>query len=586
MRAGCKLLVLGLAALSGFAPAHADWIAESDRHTLLMLEADGLFSPEADAASGLGGFDDAVMDLGPRLFERRWAAQREMLEELERRLAQARESRVRQDLHLLTDALRDDMVSAELRRRHLLPYFNLHKILFHGFTLALDPRIEPARRAAAMERLRKYTGQAAGYSPITRQAVERTAERFEVEGLVGPYIAELETDLGNAGQFVAGIRELFDKAGLEGWQDDLDVLEGQLADYQQWLQREMVPRARSSNLLPPAIYADNLRKHGVDATPEELISSGQYSYQLLRNEMKALARHIARQRGWEEAGLLPVIRRLKAEQVPNDRLLPLYRQRLAALEAIVRREDLVSLPEREAVIRVATPAESAAIPVSFMSAPQLINNTGQYGEFVLVQSNPALGDEGRMDDFGHEAMTWSVTAHEARPGHELQSTLLVENGISLARAVYAANSANSEGWGLYAESFMQPYLPLEAQLFNLYSRLLRAARMFLDPMVNTGRMSHQAARDFLVEELALSPAMAGSEADRYAYWAPGQATAYFYGYLQLMRLRTEVEVALGERFRAREFHDVILQQGLLPPPLLRAAVLEHFLPGTAASTGG
>lgn len=75
----------------------------------------------------------------------------------------------------------------------------------------------------------------------------------------------------------------------------------------------------------------------------------------------------------------------------------------------------------------------------------------------------------------------------------------------------------------------------------------------------------------------MSPPMASSEADRYAFWAPGQATSYYYGYMSLMRLRTEVELAMGSNFNQRKFHDFILRQGLLPPDLLRSAVLDEFV---------
>ena len=196
---------------------------------------------------------------------------------------------------------------------------------------------------------------------------------------------------------------------------------------------------------------------------------------------------------------------------------------------------------------------------------------------MLVQSNPALEGDAVMDDWSHDAITWALTVHEARPGHELQFASLVENGTSLARALFAFNSANAEGWGLYAESIMHEFLPQEAQLFNLFTRLMRAARMFLDPMVNTGQMTHQQAIDFLMEQTALSLPMASSEADRYAFNAPGQATSYYFGYMNLMRLRTEVEIALGDNFNQREFHDFILAQGLLPPELLREAVLGEFV---------
>ena len=99
----------------------------------------------------------------------------------------------------------------------------------------------------------------------------------------------------------------------------------------------------------------------------------------------------------------------------------------------------------------------------------------------------------------------------------------------------------------------------------------------MDPMINTGMLTPDDAVDFMVEQAALSLPMATSEANRYSFIMPGQATAYYYGYMNLMRLRTELEVKLGDDFNQREFHDFILEQGLLPPELLRAAVLEHFV---------
>jgi uncharacterized protein (DUF885 family) len=37
-------------------------------------------------------------------------------------------------------------------------------------------------------------------------------------------------------------------------------------------------------------------------------------------------------------------------------------------------------------------------------------------------------------------------------------------------------------------------------------------------------------------------------------------------------------MALGDRFNQRKYHDFILLQGLLPPELLRQAVLQDFVP--------
>jgi len=182
-----------------------------------------------------------------------------------------------------------------------------------------------------------------------------------------------------------------------------------------------------------------------------------------------------------------------------------------------------------------------------------------------------------MDDFTYDAISWTLTAHEARPGHELQFAKMIEAGVSIPRMVFAFNSANVEGWALYAESVMKPYLPLEGQLGSLQMRLMRAARAFLDPMVNLGQMTPEAAQRFLMEQVVLSEPMAKQEVDRYSYRAPGQATSYFYGYERQQAIRARTEMALGDRFDARSYHDFIVSQGLLPPEVLENAVMELYV---------
>ena len=90
-----------------------------------------------------------------------------------------------------------------------------------------------------------------------------------------------------------------------------------------------------------------------------------------------------------------------------------------------------------------------------MNPPPLVGNTGQVGEFVLpLDVPPPPGSDGteRSDDFTHDAVTWTLTAHEARPGHELQFDRMLGGGLSLARAAFAFNSVNVEGWALYSEA--------------------------------------------------------------------------------------------------------------------------------------
>ncbi|HEV2286663.1 MAG TPA: DUF885 family protein, partial [Steroidobacteraceae bacterium] len=253
--------------------------------------------------------------------------------------------------------------------------------------------------------------------------------------------------------------------------------------------------------------------------------------------------------------------------------------RLHQIERIIVAQNLVTLPDRPAIIRLATAAETAQQPAPHMSPPPFLHNTGQRGEFVLPLNIPSAtgGSEDKYDDFTFDAVAWTLTAHEARPGHELQFDSMVEHGVSEARALYAFNSTNAEGWGLYSEYIMQPYEPADGQLLTLQLRLLRAARAFLDPELQSGAVTPARAYEVLEQDVVLSHAFAQEEVERFTYRAPGQANSYFYGYTRLLSLRKETEAALGARFDQKKFHDFILAQGLLPPDLLRKAVLEEFV---------
>jgi uncharacterized protein (DUF885 family) len=204
-----------------------------------------------------------------------------------------------------------------------------------------------------------------------------------------------------------------------------------------------------------------------------------------------------------------------------------------------------------------------------MSPPRLIGNTGEPGEFVL----PLVTANGKMDDFTYAAASWTLVAHEARPGHELQFDSMVEHGVSRARAIFAFNSANVEGWGLYSEYITCPYMPPEGQLVSLLLRLHRAARLFLDPELQQGKWTFETAQAFLEKNVVLSPAFARSEVERYTFRMPGQATSYYFGWQKLMDIRKDIEGKLGASFDLQKFDDAVIAQGLMPPDLLHDAVL-------------
>jgi uncharacterized protein (DUF885 family) len=304
----------------------------------------------------------------------------------------------------------------------------------------------------------------------------------------------------------------------------------------------------------------------------------------IQGEMKSVAAQIAKHRNLPSSDYRDVIRELKKQQLVGDAILPFYENRLKQIEEIIVKQQIVSLPDRPAKIRIATAAETAQQPAPHMVPPPFIHNTGQRGEFVLplnIPAGPGQTATEKYDDFTFDAAAWTLTAHEARPGHELQFDTMLEHGVSLARVRYAFNSTNVEGWGLYSEYLIKPYMPLEGQLISLQLRLQRAARAFLDPELQQGKVTPVDAYRLLQQDVVLSHAFAQEEVERFTYRSPGQANSYFYGYTRLIELREETEKGLSARevkFDQKKFHDFLLAQGILPPDLMRKAVMENFVP--------
>ena len=557
------------------------WIAASNSHAQVLLDVLAKFAPESAGQFGVTGLDEDVTNLSAEAGERGREATAAALATLQASRKAEQNPLIRQDLDILIRSAQTNLRAGRLSQDRLLPYTDVTGLVFGGLRSLLDAQVAPERRPAAVVRLRKYAGLVRGYEPISAQAMRLTRDRQGQAQLLRPARSQVERDLVNSPILVQGLEKLFDQYKMDGWREPFATLKQQLSEYQQFVRAEILPTTRTDFRLPADLYALSLEQVGVGMQPEPLATMARQAFVEIQREMQRLAPAVSKARGFSSTDYRDVIRALKKEQIVGEAILPHYRKRLEEIEAIIRREKLVTLPEREAHIRIATDAEAAQAPAPNMRPPRLIGNTGEMGEFILPLNIPAAAGSGaaslRYDDFTYQAASWTLTAHEARPGHEMQFASIVEAGVSTARALFAFNSTNVEGWGLYAEWMMLPYMPPEGQLISLQGRLLRAARAFLDPELHMGRVTPEEARRVLREDVVLSDAMTEQEAERYMFRAPGQATSYFYGYSELRELRAEAERAMGARFTARNFHDFILAQGLLPPELLKEAVLAQFV---------
>ena len=151
----------------------------------------------------------------------------------------------------------------------------------------------------------------------------------------------------------------------------------------------------------------------------------------------------------------------------------------------------------------------------------------------------------------------TLTYHEAIPGHHMQDATALDRDESiLTSAIYS--NAIGEGWGLYAEA-LAAEMGLYAKdpfgdLGRLQAELYRAMRLVVDTGMHALKWSREEAIDYMIATTGVGMSEAVQEIERYAS-TPAQALGYKVGMMSIQKLRQEAEVALGDSFDIREFHD-------------------------------
>lgn len=168
----------------------------------------------------------------------------------------------------------------------------------------------------------------------------------------------------------------------------------------------------------------------------------------------------------------------------------------------------------------------------------------------------------------------ALTLHESDPGHALQGALAAEQGEQPEFRRTAYISSYGEGWALYCEKLgveMGIYETPYEDFGRLSYEMWRAARLVIDTGVHHKGWTREQALAYLRDHTALSEHEVTTEVDRYISW-PGQALSYKLGEIAIVRLRTQAEKELGDRFDVKAFHDAVLKQGSVPLPVLEQQI--------------
>ena len=557
------------------------WVTRSNQYTQMLLDVQLKYSPEGGSRQGLAKYDALITD-PTRAAE---MAQRRELEGVLATLSKdekkEKDENVREDLEILQKTFNLQFREEDYQLAHKVPFINASAAVYAGLQSLLDDQVPAERRPAAVIRLRKYAGVEPGTKPFTDLLKQRVMEQMAKPGVVYPFVGEIETELGRNKNYVDGLQKLFQTYKLTGWQEPFAKLRQELADYDTWVRATVLPKARTDVKLAPEEYALALESYGVDIPPAQLAATGAPGVHGNPGGDGAAGRA-----GGE--GTRVEVDRLPRRDPRVEEAADYGRGDSAVLQGAAEGDRRHHCGEQ---------AGDAAQPAGDYSPG---DGRGDGAGAGAAHGSAAAAAQHRTE--GRVCTAADGSDHRGQPGGEVRRLQLrcgvVERGGArgaagtraavrldggarseqLARAMFAFNSTNVEGWGLYAEWMMQPYEPVDGKLMTLQLRLLRAARAFLDPGLQSGKVTPADAYKVLENDVVLSHAFATEEVERFTYRAPGQANSYLYGLNQLLQLRKDTEAALGKKFDQKKYHDFLLAQGLLPADLLRKAVMEEFVP--------
>jgi len=210
-------------------------------------------------------------------------------------------------------------------------------------------------------------------------------------------------------------------------------------------------------------------------------------------------------------------------------------------------------------------------PVEVRAVPEYSEKTaagGYYQAPSLDGSRPGvfyanLYDIKQTPKFGMRTLTF----HEAVPGHHFQIALNQENeDLTLYRKLGYRTSAYTEGWALYSEQLAVEVgmtKDLYDELGVLQSEMFRANRLVVDTGIHYKKWTREKAMEYMKETTGMSDTEVRVEIERYIVW-PAQATSYKMGMLQILELRDRAKNEMGDKFDLKQFHSIVLDQGIVP----------------------
>ncbi|MFZ0645829.1 MAG: DUF885 domain-containing protein [Candidatus Acidiferrales bacterium] len=373
-----------------------------------------------------------------------------------------------------------------------------------------------------------------------------------------------------------------------------------LKDFSHWLQNDLSKRpSKLTWRLGKDLYDQKFKLvMETPVTPEEVLADAERDMKSVRAEMLqiALPLHAQMYPGHGEHAELSahdrenliigeVLQKISDQHPRRDQLQQTIEADLAGITQFIREKKIVLLSSRDNLKVIPTPPFERGIysVAGFHSAPPL--EPQAEAEYWVTPIDPKMSEakaESKLREYNDFTLQW-LSIHEALPGHYVQFEHL--NNIQperrrLLRSLYA-NGAYVEGWAEYiAQVMMDEGFLNNDPRFRMVMRKIRLrviSNAILDIKMHTMDMTDQQALDLMTKDSFQTQAEAEGKLQRVKL-SSTQLPTYYVGIREWLALRQKYQAVAGKNFDLLKFHDLVLDEGPLPVPVVEKLVMPTAKP--------
>ena len=362
-----------------------------------------------------------------------------------------------------------------------------------------------------------------------------------------------------------------------------------VAEYQEWLDKTLVPNAKGDFRIGQTLYDQKLQFALLSSLSRaDIKQRAEGELKRVREEMYGIARTVLKDKpGAPEMPDTPTAEQQQkaieaalelayADKPARDKVVEAAEAALASSTDFVRAKDLMTLPDSPVKI-ITMPEFQRGVAVAYADSPGPLDKG--LDTFYAVSPIPEEWDDKQVDSFLREynnRMIHLLSIHEGTPGHYLEGWHSAKFPSTL-RAVLRSGMF-AEGWAVYTEDMMadagymdnDPLFRLVQQKFYLRT----IANALLDQGVHVDNWTREQAMDLMVKQTFQQEREAAGKWTR-AQLTSAQLPTYFVGVQEHFDTRKAVEEKLGDKFNLKAYHDQVLSYGAPPVRFVRELMLDQ-----------